>query len=234
MGLFSFVKNKNEYANSEEKTHRIFHNMIKNNATKEKAGMDMDKEDFLLNQIDEFREKAKQLQNLLTNRETKVKELQNIVDEREGKAQELQDILEEKQKQADSVNAEVSKQMEILIAKIDEKLDQVCETIDDKVDSLKETDAVTEELKAVLGDTHEQLNKTKTDITDKIHSENVQCFRNIKDLFADQDEKFEQISELKNQIQSTKSYLKVLSWFSIVNFIVLMIYILYSLGVFNF
>ena len=43
----------------------------------------MDKEDFLLKQIDEFREKAKQLQALLVTKEDKVQELQNIVDERE-------------------------------------------------------------------------------------------------------------------------------------------------------
>ena len=54
--------------------------------TNSKVDKGMDKEDFLLKQIDEFREKAKQLQALLVTKEDKVQELQNIVDEREEKA----------------------------------------------------------------------------------------------------------------------------------------------------
>ena len=61
--------------------------------TNSKVDKGMDKEDFLLKQIDEFREKAKQLQALLVTKEDKVQELQNIVDEREEKAKELQHVL---------------------------------------------------------------------------------------------------------------------------------------------
>ncbi len=45
----------------------------------------MEKEDFLLSQIDEFREKAKQLQDLLAAKENTVQELQSIVNEREAR-----------------------------------------------------------------------------------------------------------------------------------------------------
>ena len=62
---------------------------------KERIHSKVEKEDFLLSQIDEFREKAKQLQNLLTSKESKVQELQNLVNEREDKAQELEQILSE-------------------------------------------------------------------------------------------------------------------------------------------
>ena len=63
----------------------------------------MEKEDFLLSQIDEFREKAKQLQDLLAAKENKVQELQSIVNEREGKAEEWQHILVERQEEADKI-----------------------------------------------------------------------------------------------------------------------------------
>lgn len=53
---------------------------------RERTRNNVEKEDFLLNQIDEFREKAKQLQSLLISKESKVQELQEIVEERgEGK-----------------------------------------------------------------------------------------------------------------------------------------------------
>ena len=56
------------------------------------------REDFLLSQIDEFRERAKQLQSLLDSRETEAQELQTLVDERQEKADALGQILEERQK----------------------------------------------------------------------------------------------------------------------------------------
>ena len=46
----------------------------------------MDKEDFLLKQIDEFREKQNSFRLCLLQKEDKVQELQNIVDEREEKS----------------------------------------------------------------------------------------------------------------------------------------------------
>lgn len=62
------------------------------------------REDFLLSQIDEFRERAKQLQSLLDSRETEAQELQTLVDERQEKADALGQILEERQKkQMDSL-----------------------------------------------------------------------------------------------------------------------------------
>ena len=75
------------------------------------------REDFLLSQIDEFRERAKQLQSLLDSRETEAQELQTLVDERQEKADALGQILEERQKKADGFTAEVEKQIDRLIAK---------------------------------------------------------------------------------------------------------------------
>ena len=46
----------------------------------------MQKEDYLMKQIDEFREKAKQLQTMLTSREDKISELEEVVTEREESA----------------------------------------------------------------------------------------------------------------------------------------------------
>ena len=48
----------------------------------EKMQEKVDKDDFLITQIDEFREKAKRLQEMLNTKETKAKELSSIVEER--------------------------------------------------------------------------------------------------------------------------------------------------------
>ena len=49
---------------------------------KKENNIQMDKDDFLLTQIDEFREKAKRLQEMLNTKESKAEELSVIVEER--------------------------------------------------------------------------------------------------------------------------------------------------------
>lgn len=43
--------------------------------------------------------------------------------------------------------------------------------------------AKTEEMKEALLEMKELLQKTKTELSDKIHEENVTCYRNIQTLF---------------------------------------------------
>ena len=83
------------------------------------------KEDFLLSQIDEFRERAKQLQSLLDTKETQAQELQSLVDERQEKADALDQILQERQEKADSLTSEVEKQIDTIIAKVAAKMDEI-------------------------------------------------------------------------------------------------------------
>ena len=80
-------------------------------------------DDFLLARIDEFREKAQQLQQLLRTKEEKAEELQQIVNERSDKAEELQQIVNERQEKADGITAEVAKQINYMADKVDAKLD---------------------------------------------------------------------------------------------------------------
>lgn len=49
-------------------------------AEREKVLSRMQQDDFLLKQIDEFREKAKQLQSILVTKENKVDELQGVLE----------------------------------------------------------------------------------------------------------------------------------------------------------
>lgn len=204
-----------------------------NKTREERIRVQVEKEDFLLNQIDEFREKAKQLQELLTAKESKVKELQSLVDEREGKAQELQNILNKKQQEADKLNQAVKEQVDSLIEKVEDKIDELGEGLKQTVtESANDTDAKTEEMKTALQDMKQQLVSVKNELSDKIHDENVNCYRNIKTLFDELGEKDDKMDNLESNMRSIKAYVKCLSWFSIVNFIVLVVFILYQLGIF--
>ena len=194
----------------------------------------MDKEDFLLSQIDEFREKAKKLQQLLNTKETKVKELQNIVDEREGKAEELQTILDAKKKQADGINQEVAAHVDGLIGKVNEKFDWMSTSINNSLlENQKEIKKTVDQMETAISDLQAELKASKAELSDKIHTEDVQCFRNMEDLIKEQNEKLAVLAEMEEKSKATHVHVKVLSWFSVINFVVLVAYILYSLGIFN-
>ena len=78
----------------------------------------MKKEDYLLKQIDEFREKAKQLQLLLDAKEEKVQQLQTLVEERQDRADELEAVIHTRQSEAEKVVSGVGLKMDQLVAQL--------------------------------------------------------------------------------------------------------------------
>ncbi len=252
---------------------------MKDTDERERIHKKVEKEDFLLNQIDEFREKAKQLQILLASKESKVQELQSLVNEREDKAQELAVILNERQEEADRIVVDFGKKVDDLANKVTAKMTEIETSVSNQVADVKraseeqleanrklneeqiaankklseeqlatnkqflEEQAIANkklsegqiaEVKALLDNATTQLESIKTDLSEKVHSENVKCYRNIQDLFTEFDSKIEKMDEMEKGVGSVKGYVKCLTWFSIMNFVVLIGFILYSLGVFNF
>lgn len=161
---------------------------------RERTKIDVEKEDYLLTQIDEFREKAQHLQDLLLSKESKVLELQNIVDEREIKAQELEYILNERQRKADGISAEVSQQIDKLIEKVSAKMEEIGSSIGADLENGQKMSAEQlAELKETLQSITEQLNTIKGELSEKVHSENVKCYRNVADLFKSMDDKMDAV-----------------------------------------
>lgn len=248
----------------------------------------VEKDDFLLSQIDEFREKAKQLQELLASKESKAAELQSLVNEREDKAQELEQILTERQEEAGRIVTAFCRRVDELSERVTTRMTEIERSISTQVVQLKsaneeqlasnrklseeqaatgrklseeqlaankrfleeqlaanrqflEEQAVANkqlsegqvaEVKELLETATAQLESIKTDLSEKVHSENVKCYRNIQDLFNEFDSKIEKMDEMERGVGSVKGYVKCLSWFSILNFVVLVGFILYSMGVF--
>lgn len=208
----------------------------------------VDKEDYLLTQIDEFRAKAQQLQNLLLTKESKVQELQEIVDEREVKAKELEHILDERQKKADGITAEVTKQIDTLIDKVSEKMEAIGASLgqnlqegqklnERQIEELKDSLGVlnsqqieeikstlgslnaqqAEELKNALSELNSQLEVVKSDLSDKVHSENVQCYRNLADLLRSVEEKLDKANEIEKKVSSVHKCTVAIIVLSVIN-----------------
>ena len=240
---------------------------------------ELEKEDLLLNQIDEFREKAKQLQDLLLSKESKAQELQTLVNERQDKAEELELLLNARKEEANQIMRVFNQKVDDLTAKVTGKMDEMEVSISHQVlqaknasvaqleanrklneEQLEANKKLSEEqlaknkqfleeqaiankklsegqiaeVKVLLDTATTQLDSIKTDLSEKVHSENVKCYRNIQDLFTEFDSKIEKMDEMEKGVDAIRGYVKCLTWFSVINFVVLVGFILYSLGVFNF
>ncbi|MBR1392133.1 MAG: hypothetical protein IJ567_12000 [Lachnospiraceae bacterium] len=195
----------------------------------------MEQDDFLLRQVDEFREKAKQLQELLNSRESKAEELQSIVDEREERAQALQQELEQRQSEANQLLSGVHSQMDEMIERVEEKLNSLSnQIVNDVNDAGQRTAQQNVGVKQSLTDIFAQLDTMKVELSEKIHAEDVKCYRNMKDLIEELEVKVQDHEKLEQGLANVKGYVKCLAWFSIVEFVVLVFFILYTMGAFNF
>lgn len=209
---------------------------------RERITKNVEKEDFLLSQIDEFREKARQLQGLIASKENKVQELQEIVEEREGKAKELSDIIEERQDAAERVVAGVGNQIDGMIEKVDAKLNELNKTFAERLaenalNSTEQNEAVnqliheySQKLTESLSGLDGQFEQIKTDICEKIHSEDVKCYRNMQTLIEESDKKLEEVKAQMSGICSIRIMLKVIIGFVAANFVGLAAFIVYALG----
>lgn len=224
----------------------------------------VEKDDYLLSQIDEFRAKAQQLQKLLLTKESKVQELQEIVDEREVKARELAYILDERQKKADGITLEVTKQIDSLIDKVSEKMEAIGASLgkelqegqrlnERQLEELKDTLGAlngqqieeiksvlgslnaqqAEELKNTLSELNSQLEVVKSDLSDKVHSENVQCYRNLADLLKSVEEKLDKANEIEKKVVSVHKCTVAIIVLSVINMLGLAALALYEMGIFQ-
>lgn len=210
---------------------------------RERTKSDVEKEDFLLTQIDEFREKAKQLQGLLALKENKVQELKEIVAEQEDKAKELSDIIEERQDTADRIAAGVKEQIDGMVEKVDAKLNELNETFAERLaenaansaEQHEEVRTLIEEHNSSLTETIEALNgqfdDIKNDIYEKIHTEDVKCYRNMQALIEESDKKLEEVKNEVAEIRFLKSGYRVIMVFVELNFVGMIVLILRALNI---
>ncbi|MCI8858655.1 MAG: hypothetical protein HFI71_03895 [Lachnospiraceae bacterium] len=240
---------------------------------KERTQNKVQKEDFLLNQIDEFKEKAKQLQGLLLTKENKVEELQGVLAEREERAKQLQSVLDQHKKEADKLIQVVQAQINALIARVDDQLKSMDENVSSEIDSLDErfSEQVTElnsnsrqqmaeidkqfqhfskaseeksqeqaemikasleEISVKLEDAiknmeaiaelpqkqvEDKLGVLKAELGEKVHSENVKCYRNIQTLVEELEKRIDSKDTGAQSLNAMKGYFGALILLSVVN-----------------
>lgn len=219
----------------------------KKNDMRERKHTNLDNEDFLISQIDEFKEKARELTGLLAAKEEKVKELQKLVEIREGKAEALAQLLNQRQEQADQIVEGVQKEVELLSEKFDSRIGEMNEKFAEKMAETAESSIeIQEEMRTLIQEQKEAqkqaadsisglLEQTKIEIFDKIHTEDVMCYRNIQSLMEESSAQMKEIHEEVKKATSQRGLLLASLVFSVLGFLGIAgsvtMYFLYAYGI---
>ena len=189
-------------------------------------------EDMLLAQIDAFRDKAKQLQTLISAKERKVKELEAMVRAKEERNSQLQEELAKKQAEADGIAADVETQVDRMMQTLRGSVDDLEERIQQQVADNQEKAAVqTQAVKDTLEDMTSGLDAIKGELSEKVHSENVLQYRNIQDLFKELDNREEAAKKSEEEFSVVKKRITMVTVVSVLNVIAVVTLILATFGI---
>ncbi len=162
-------------------------------------------EDLLIAQIDAFREKATQLQQLIASKELKAAELEALVREKEAINVKLQEELNKKQQEADSLVADVETQVDRMMQVVKDNMDQLEVDIKGQVNNNQESyEAHNRNLQDTLRSVSDGLDNIQNELSEKTHSESVHLYRLIQDLLKEHDNSEEQAMRALDHYSSLK------------------------------
>lgn len=162
-------------------------------------------EDLLLEQIDAFREKATQLQQLIAQKEQKAAELEALVKEKEAINVKLQEELSRKQQEADTLVADVETQVDRMMQVVKNNMDQLEIDIKGQVSDNQESyETHNRNLQDTLKNVSEGLDTIQNELSEKTHSESVHLYRLIQDLLKEHDNSEEQALKAVEHYNSLK------------------------------
>ena len=162
-------------------------------------------EDLLLEQIDAFREKATQLQQLIAQKQQKAAELEAIVKEKEEINVKLQEELAKKQEEADNLVADVETQVDRMMQVVKNNMDQLEVDIKGQVSGNQESyETHSKNLQDTLKNVSAGLDSIQNELSEKTHSESVHLYRLIQDLLKEHDNSEEQALKAVEHYSSLK------------------------------
>lgn len=206
----------------------------KQNKLWERNNIKLDRDDILIKQIDEFKVKARQLQEMLQTREGRVHELQGIVHTKEERMMELEGELQKKKKEANQVSEELNQSIQQVMGKMDAFMQSIGERLlTEMTDNL---DGNKEMLKGIEETVHlvnQAVDGMKKDISENIHEENVRNYRNVQMVIGELEHKMVQKEDHNKDVKSMKTMLQCATWVSVINFMAIVGYILFQAGVFK-
>lgn len=139
----------------------------------------------------------------------------------------LEQILQEHDEGAADFTSEVERKIDEMIEKVSAKMSELDESVRESVDGGNQISAErARELKESLEQIQEQLTFLKAELSDKVHAENVKCYRNIQALLKQMERRLDDIGELGQKAASMRTFLFVilgLTAFNVISAIVVML-----------
>ncbi len=198
--------------------------------------------------LKDIHEKVQQMHNMLARMESNMLSSECLQEQTDS----LRTMLDEKtevfssklQEQKEELQVTLDEKTEALYAKLDAredalqaKLDESNEALQAKLDEREEAlqakfDENNEALQAKIAENSESF---RAELVEKVHTENVQCYRNMKGLITDLDVKIEELelgdASLRKIRKSFKG-MKFFSFFAFLSFLALLGLWLYDWGYF--
>ena len=185
--------------------------------------------------------------------ERKEKQLQQLLNEKDARIRELEELTAEIKGQTTQISGQMEEQMEQLTKGMDTKLAQVSIQLDSGLENLTRqlteltyrqnaqtgVDSQREEerqkqLKQSMDALAGRLEASRSELSDKIHSENVKSYRNVQALVEELLEKLEEKEQSKEHKKSARGLLRAVLVVGILNLLVMVGWILYEMGIFAY
>ena len=151
------------------------------------------------------------------------------MEELKEKERQLQQQMEQFSKGMDAKLAQVSIQMDSGLENLNGKLDSGLESLNGKLDSGLE--GLNGKLDLGFGSIEKKLDVCKGELSDKVHSENVKSYRNVQALVEELTEKLEAKEQGGERKKSARGLLRAVLIVGILNLLAMAGWILYELGI---
>lgn len=162
------------------------------------------------------------------------------MEELKEKERQLQQQMEQFSKGMDAKLAQVSIQMDSGLENLNGKLDLGLESLNGKLDSGLESlngklnsglEGLNGKLDLGFGSIEKKLDVCKGELSDKVHSENVKSYRNVQALVEELTEKLEAKEQGGERKKSARGLLRAVLIVGILNLLAMAGWILYELGI---
>ena len=182
-------------------------------------------DDMLLTQIDAFKKNAIKLSGLMSQKQKAVSDLEDVVSRKEEQNKQLTESLERAKQDSAVIEDQLNSQVGKIIDSLNTSIGGMKQ---DFINSKEESD---KNLLAKI-ESNGSLDEVKTDISDIIHNENVEQYRNIQKLISENNNSEEIMSSIKRYMKGMETKLSIAVTFTIINFLGILGILLHLFGTF--
>ncbi|MCC8017794.1 MAG: hypothetical protein LIO39_04190 [Lachnospiraceae bacterium] len=198
----------------------------RNTAAHRQEGELKKKNILLKEQLDAARERIVRLENQI---ESMKKETTKVEQNLDSGRDDMNRLITEVTVQIQEMISALEQQAQQLEDRTASQVGRMEESTREQIGEIRTMVEKLEEQRVSMDEINEKSESLRTDIVEKIHAENVQCYRNMKSLVTDLEVKIEEL-ELgeKSLTKIRKSFkgMKFFSFFSFLSFLVLLYFLL--------